>query len=165
MSSLVRVSLLGLALFTAACSVTQAPTRVPDIRVAAIEPERIALDRQVFRVRLVLSNPNPVPLRVASARLRLDVEDISAGSGELVEGFSLPAGEEGAATLRIVTDLVEQGPQFLSWLMSGDQALDYRVSGFVDLIGLGLGRVPVDERGQFRLAPSRERAGDDATAI
>jgi hypothetical protein len=153
MSRFYRASLVLLALIVVACSAARPPTRVPDFRVAAIEPEDIKLDRQVFRLRLVVTNSNTAGLRVAAARLRLDLENIVVGTGDLVEGFSLAAGEEGSASLRIVTDLARQGPQLLAWLMSGDSSLDYRVTGYVDLIGLGLGRVPVDERGRIPLAP------------
>jgi LEA14-like dessication related protein len=164
MSRLPGAAVLGVGLFITSCSWFRAPTQVPDIRIAAIEPESIGLDRQVFRMRLVLSNPNTVALRVASARLRLDLEDIVVGTGELMEGFSLPAGEEGSGSIRIVTDLFRQGPQLLTWLMSGDGTLDYRVSGYIDLVGLGLGRVRVDENGRVPLAPSRGESRD-TTAI
>ncbi|UCG72601.1 MAG: LEA type 2 family protein [Chromatiales bacterium] len=153
-------------LLLAACTAPRAPTKVPDIRVAAIDPESIGINQQVFLLRLSLVNPNDVPLRVAAARLRLDLEDLSAGTGELVDGFSLPAGEQGTATVRIETDLVSQAPQFLSWLMSGDATLDYRVTGYVDMIGLGLGRVPVDDRGIVPLRPGpRSSKRDDTVAL
>ncbi len=157
---------LVVALFVVACSLTRPPTQMPNIRIAAIEPESIGLNQQVFLLRVVLDNPNDVTLRVASATLRLDLEDLRAGTGELVEGFSLPAGEQGTATVRVVTDLVSQAPQFLSWLMSGDATLDYRVTGYFDLIGLGLGRVPVDEKGLVPLRPGpRSMKRDDTVAL
>jgi len=136
-----------------ACSLVQAPTELPDIRLNRIDARSITLDRQEFILHLALDNPNPVKLRVASAKLKLDVEEFSAGTGELLEGFDIPAGASGTASVRVVTDLVRQGPEFLQWLLSGDTGLDYRVSGYVDLVGLGLGRIPVDERGQLSLKP------------
>lgn len=166
MSRLARAWLIPVVMLAAACSVARPPTQIPEIRVAAIEPESIGIKQQVFLLRLALDNPNDVQLRVASARLRLDLEDLRAGTGELVEGFSLPAGEQGTATVRIVTDLVSQGPQFLSWLMSGDTTLDYRVTGYVDLIGLGLGRIPIDEQGLVPLqAGPRSTQRDDTVAL
>lgn len=166
MCKLARAWFIPVVLLAAACSMARAPTQIPDIRVAAIEPQSIGINQQVFLLRLALDNPNDVQLRVASARLRLDLEDLRAGTGELVEGFSVPAGEQGTATVRIVTDLVSQAPQFLSWLMSGDTTLDYRVTGYVDLIGLGLGRIPIDERGLVPLQPGpRSMKRDDTVAL
>jgi len=166
MSRFLRAWPVVIVLLATACSVVQRPTQIPEIRVAAIEPESIGLNQQVFLLRLTLDNPNDVQLRVASARLRLDLEDLRAGTGELVEGFSLPPGDQGTATVRIVTDLVSQAPQFLSWLMSGDTKLDYRVTGYFDLIGLGLGRIPIDERGLVPLRPGpRSTERDDTVAL
>lgn len=161
-----RRSLLVLAagvLVVSACSLVNPPTQVPDIRLAGIQVQSIALDRQVFVVRLALDNPNTVKLKVASARLGLNIEDIEAGTGELLEGFDVPAGESGTASVRVITNIVGQGPRYLQWLMSGDATLNYRVSGYVDLVGLGLGRIPVDERGSLQLAPPPRGARSEGT--
>lgn len=155
---------LGIVLFCSACSLVQAPTRAPEIRLASLQPERLGVQRQVFLLRLVLDNPNDVELRVAAGRLRLDIEEIRIGAGELVDGFALPANAQGAATVRIQTDLLRQAPRLLSWLMTGDGTMNYRVTGYIDLVGLGLGRLPVDERGRLPLRPARDRSGSKAVA-
>ena len=145
-----------------ACSLTR-PTQPPDIRLAGLQPERIGLTEQVFLVELRLENPNTVKLRVASGQVELEIESAPVGIGELVEGFDIPAGEQGSATVRVVTDIVANGPRFLEWLMSGDTRLDYRVIGHVDVVGFGLGRLPIDERGQFVLGPPGPRPGGAET--
>ena len=44
----------------------------------------------------------------------------------------------------------------LTSLMAGNGGLRYRVSGYVDVVGFGLGRIPVDERGRLGLpAPAQ----------
>ncbi|MGI9331445.1 MAG: LEA type 2 family protein [Gammaproteobacteria bacterium] len=147
------LGLLLLLLLASGCSLQQAPSQIPDIRIAGLSAESVGLDRQVFQLDLRLSNPNSAAIRVASGRLRLDLQDMSIGTAELVDGFSVPAGQEGLARLRVVTDLMTQAPRLLSGLMANQGSLKYRVSGYLDVIGFGLGRVPVDEVGSFSLRP------------
>lgn len=153
------------ALFVSACSLVRAPPQPPEISIASLQPEEIGIGRQVFLVQLALNNPNDVKLRVASGRLRLDFEELRAGSGELLDGFELGPGARGSASVRIETDLVSQAPQFLSWLMSGDATLDYRITGYIDVVGFGLGRLPVDERGQVPLRPPRSMDSGRTVAL
>ena len=148
-----RTGLLLLVLLAAGCSLPQEPSEMPDIRIAAVRPESIGLNRQVFQLDLALTNPNPAAIKVSSGRVRLDLQDMSVGTAELVEGFSIAAGQEGLARLRVVTDLMGEAPRLLSALMASEGTLKYRVSGYLDFIGFGLGRVPVDERGSFGLRP------------
>ena len=81
-------------LLVAGCSLTRPPTEYPELRVAAIEAERLGLNQQVFRVRLQLYNPNEVRIRVASGALTLDLEDIRVGNdrGQLLAQGTLPTG-------------------------------------------------------------------------
>lgn len=165
MSSRGRAWFLIVSLFVSACSLTRAPARAPEVRIAGLQPEQLGIHRQVFLLHLSLDNPNDVRIRVASGRLRLDIEELQAGSGELVEGFVLPPREQGTASVRIETDLVSQAPRFLGWLMSGDATLDYRITGYVDIVAFGLGRLPVDERGRLPLRPVRGNSGQDPVAL
>lgn len=148
-----RTALLLLVLLATACSLPQAPSEMPAIRIAALRPESIGLNRQVFALDLVLTNPNSAAIKVASGRVRLDLQDMSVGTAELVDGFSIGAGDEGIARLRVVTDLMGDAPRLLSGLMSSEGSLQYRVTGYLDFIGFGLGRIPVNERGSFSLRP------------
>ena len=150
-SVLVLIALLG------ACSLPEPPSEMPAIRVVNITPESLGLNRQVFQLKLGLFNPNEAKIKVASGRLRLDLEDTVLGTGELVDGFSIAGGEEGEATLRIITDLMGKAPRLLQSLMASNGGLDYRVSGYLDVVGFGLGRIPIDERGRLGL-PSRTEA-------
>ena len=156
--------LAGLALLAGllggGCSVYEPPSQVPDIQLISLQPERIGLKRQSFRLNLSLSNPNDGTIRVADGRLTLDLEDMRIGSGELIDGFSIAGGEEGVASLRIETDLMRDAPRLLQTLMASNGSLKYRVTGWVDVLGFGLGRLPVDERGRIDLtAPMPQDQG------
>ena len=43
-------------LFVGGCSVYDPPSRAPDVRLLSLQPERIGLKRQSFRLNLSLSN-------------------------------------------------------------------------------------------------------------
>lgn len=134
------------------CALFRPSLEPPDIRLRSVTLERLDLVEQVFRARLSIENPNGIAIRVSDARLSLFLEGIYLGEGRTVDGFSVPATGRQDADVRVATDLVSQAPQLLNWLLSGDQQIDYRVEGYVDLGMAGFGRLNIDEAGQVSLA-------------
>ena len=125
------------------------PTLVPEVSLYGIALERLALTEQVFRARLVVSNPNEQRLKVSSALVNLKLEGIEIGTGETVAGISVPGNGTEFVDIRIVTNLWRSAPQLWTWLNSGDATLDYRVDGVVNLGLAGLARLRIDESGQM----------------
>ena len=156
MSETGRVARVALLIATwlalSSCALIRPSLEPPDIRLRSVTLERLDVVEQVFQARLTIQNPNDTVIRVSDARLRLSLEGIYLGEGRAVEGFSVPAMGRQEADVRVVTDLLSQAPRLLNWLLSGDQQIDYRVEGYVDLGMAGFARLNIDEQGQVSLA-------------
>jgi LEA14-like dessication related protein len=134
-----------------ACSLFAPQLQPPEVLLRAVVLERLSFDEQHFRIRLRLRNPNERELRVAEARIRIRLEDVDLGEGFTLEPVSVPALGESDVEVRLATNLVAKVPEILGWLTSGDTQLDYRLTGFVDLGGVGMVRLDIDEVGQVQL--------------
>ncbi len=137
-----------IALLLASCTLP-VPELLPTLSLNGLKLESVQADEQVFVVTLGVANPNPVPLRIDGGQLALDLQGIPIGAGELVSAFSVPAEASAPAEVRIRTDLLREGPNLLQLALSGARSLDYRISGFVDPLGLRLARVNIDQTGSI----------------
>ena len=131
------------------CAIFQPELQSPEVSLSAVTLESLGLTEQVFRARLIVSNPNSIRLKVADAFVTLQLGGIDLGRGETISGVSIPARGQDHVDIRIVTNLWTSAPQLWSRLSSGDTTLDYRVNGFVNLGLSGLARLRIDESGQF----------------
>jgi LEA14-like dessication related protein len=148
----VRRRLVCLApLILGACSLFLPPLEPPEVALRAVALERFALNEQLFRIGVRMRNPNQRELRVADARVSIELEGIELGEGFTLEPLIVPALGESDMDIRLVTNLVAKAPEVLAWLASGDTQLDYRLTGFIDVGGAGGVRIKIDEVGQVRL--------------
>lgn len=131
------------------CAGLLPPVQTPEVGLSGIALESLGLTEQVFKARLVVSNPNDLKLKVSDAAVNLVLEGIDLGSGETLDGISVPANGQGIVDVRIVTNLLQSAPQLWSALSAGDGLLDYRVNGVVNLGLGGLARLRIDEAGQI----------------
>ena len=125
------------------------PVKTPEVGLSGIALESLGLTEQVFRARLLVSNPNSVQLKINNAAVTLEMEGIDLGTGETLDGISVPANGQGFVDVRIVANLLQSAPQLWSALNAGNGLLDYRVNGIVNLGPGGLARLRIDESGQL----------------
>ena len=158
-----RITAISLAALTlAGCSLFTPQMQPPQVQLQGVVPDAIGLTEQTFRVVLNLSNPNDRELRVSEARVQLELEGMEMGEGTLVEPVRLPAMGDARVEALVTTDLVSRLPGILGWIASGDTALDYRVTGFVDVGMAGMLRINIDESGRLAL-PGAMPAEKDKT--
>ena len=138
-------------LIIGACSLFLPPLDPPEVTLRAVALERLALDEQLFRVSLHLRNPNQRELRIADARVSVELEGVELGEGFTLQPLNVPALGEATMDVRVATNLVARIPDVLTWLASGDTQLDYRMTGYIDVGSSGGIRVKIDEAGQVRL--------------
>ena len=131
------------------CAGLLPPVQTPEVGLSGIALESLGLTEQVFRARLIVSNPNDLKLKVNDAAVTLQMEGIDLGSGETLDGISVPANGQGFVDVRIITNLLQSAPQLWTALNAGDGLLDYRVNGVVNLGLGGLARLRIDESGRI----------------
>ena len=146
--SFVALSAVGLAMLPG-CASLLPPLQTPEVGLSGIALESLGLTEQVFRARLVVSNPNSLQLKISNAAVSLEMEGIDLGTGETLDGISVPANGQGIVDVRIVANLLQSAPRLWSALNAGDGLLNYRVNGFVNLGAGGFARLQIDESGQI----------------
>mgnify|MGYP006377716035 FL=1 len=79
--------LLLLPLLSGGCALFKGKLEAPKVTLSGITPEKLERGSQVLRCRLLLENPNNEDLRVVGGKVRLEIDGVSAGKGETIEGF------------------------------------------------------------------------------
>ncbi|MCL4791067.1 MAG: LEA type 2 family protein [Gammaproteobacteria bacterium] len=143
--------MLLLPLLSGGCALFKGDLEVPKVTLSAVTPEKLARGSQVLRCRLLLENPNNQDLRVIGGKVRLEIDGVTAGQGETIEGFMLPALDSREVDLRVTLDLLSTLSGALRSLGSGKPALEYALQGYVDLDVKALGRLPFRSSGTIQL--------------
>ncbi len=133
------------------CALFKAKLEAPKVTLHSVTPESIGRGSQVLRCRLLLENPNDEDLRVVGGKVRLEINGESAGKGETIEGFVLPALDSREVELRVTLDLLSSLTGALRALGSGKPELAYTLQGYVDLDVKALGRLPFKTGGTIQL--------------
>ena len=141
--------LLLLPLLSGGCALFKGKLEAPKVTLSGITPEKLERGSQVLRCRLLLENPNNEDLRVVGGKVRLEIDGVSAGKGETIEGFVLPALDSKEVELRVTLDLLSSLTGALRSLGSGKPALEYTLKGYVDLDVKALGRLPFSSSGKI----------------
>lgn len=142
-----RALALAAVLATSGCALFHRNLEPPKVTLKGLTPEALTSDGQVFRTRLLLENPNDEDLKVVGGQVTLTLADVSAGRGEVIEGFVLPAYGSQEVDLRVRLDLLSVLPELVRLLTLGPGELGYELRGYVDLDVKALGRLPFRSKG------------------
>lgn len=145
-----RILLLcGLALL-GGCSGLGQKFEAPELQVVGVELQRADLLSQQLRVRLRVINPNDRRLPVKGISYQVEVAGEPFAQGESVAGFDVPA----LGSTEFDVGMTANTAGVLLRLLGGNRlgdALDYRLSGRVQLASGLLRSVPFDQKGQISL--------------
>lgn len=142
--------MLLLPLLAGGCALFKGKLEAPKVTLSGVTPEKLERGSQVLRCRLLLENPNNEDLRVIGGKVRLEIDGVSAGKGETIEGFVLPALDSREVELRVTLDLLSSLTGALRSLGSGKPELEYTLQGYVDLDVKALGRLPFKSKGTIQ---------------
>lgn len=143
--------ILLLPLLSGGCALFKSKLEAPKVTLQGVTLEKMERGNQVLRCRLLLENPNNEDLRVMGGKVRLELDGVSAGQGETIEGFVLPALDSKEVDLRLTLDLLASLSSALRSLDSGKSVLGYTLQGYVDLDVKALGRLPFRKGGTIEL--------------
>lgn len=147
-----RLCVLGLLLplLSGGCALFKGKLEAPKVTLHSVTLEKLERGSQELRCRLVLENPNNKDLKVIGGKLRLEIDGASAGKGETIESFVLPALDSKEVDLRVTLDLLSSLTGALRSLGSGKPELEYTLQGYVDLDVKALGRLPFKTGGTIK---------------
>lgn len=138
------IVLLILTSITVSCAgMTEGLVQSPRLSVTDVQIAGIQLDRQYIRLKLDITNPNPVLIPVRGFTYKLDINDIEFSSGFNETYMDIPASGKESVDFIISGDL-------LSFLMNnrirGSESVRYSLSGDIAILHSSL-RFPYHESG------------------
>jgi LEA14-like dessication related protein len=153
------VILILLAAGLASCAVIRpAP---PEVQLSGLEITDLSLSHANFLARLQLYNPNGVSIDIKSLKFTLFLNDIRVADGQSTRPLTIPAEENGEATLRLSSSFFNL-LQLTRKLQDQDQ-IAFSLDGEVRVGGLGIlsTTIPIKHEGALPLAGTLNRLRPD----
>lgn len=121
---------LGLA---QACSSLPRQLASPQVELVELRLVQAGFDGQRFVVRLLISNPNPLPLPVQFAEFDVRLAGEGLLDGYTRAPFTLPAGGAQTVDVEVFSNLISSATRLLALAQGPANALEYEVQGELTL--------------------------------
>jgi LEA14-like dessication related protein len=144
-----RLCTAMLALALAACAAVLPKLEAPRLDVVAVEMGGATLQRADIRLRLHASNPNTRAIAVRGIECTLELAEHEFAQCASDAAFTLPPNGETEFTLNVTANMNVVLQALAENL--GQNSIDYRLYGRVNLASGLLRSIPFDQRGRARL--------------
>ena len=125
--------------------------KMPDIRISALDVQRLTLQQADLLLELEVENPNGFALMLDKLDYQLKLNGIDVGGGLLKQSMEIGQGGRGVISLPLSLDLVRTGRGLYGALLGGS-GLNYEFRGAMEAAGdmpvLGGVRIPLEKRGR-----------------
>jgi len=145
------MGLLFLMTFLTACATTPLQTLSPQVRLTDFRAGEMGIMEQNFVMRLVIENPNPIPLPIVGMDYQLMLNDKEFVKGKNDNKVTVPAQGEEYVEIDIKTSLTDILQQVTSWKLATTQQLDYNLSGNVNMTDFSIA-LPFEQEGSVPLS-------------
>jgi len=144
------------------CALLYRDLAEPRVELVSIAPQQIGFSGIRLLCRLRIENPNDVKIPIRGGNFGLAVEGVQVAQGALIDGFTVAARASEMVDVVVDVDTGRSLALAMRLLGGGEQALDYALTGYIDVAIAVLGRVRIDESGSVPLngAASSRRAGE-----
>jgi LEA14-like dessication related protein len=130
-----------------ACGLTR--FEAPHLSVIKVDMVDSDLLSQRFKVRLRVQNPNDRELPVRGVSVKLELAGEQFGDGVSGERFVVPAYGEAEFDMLLTTNLASAVMRYLGKKDKGEDSVDYRLSGNVDIDKAMLHSIPFSDSGKL----------------
>lgn len=127
--------IIGAAIFvmtlgTSGCASLEDIVATPGVSLRNVHAETLEFDRQTFLLSFDVTNPNPFPLPLTEIHYGIELDGKRFASGETPARLNIPAGSDGAFSIRVEMDLISTVPDLLFSLREGfDRDIPYALEG------------------------------------
>ncbi|MBF0368146.1 MAG: LEA type 2 family protein [Magnetococcales bacterium] len=143
-----------LSLMLAGCATAPKVLDPPEISLAGLNIVKANFFEQRYRLKLLVENPNAVPLPVSAMKFQLDLDDEPIAKGIRSEPFTVPSYGEIRLSVEVTTDLFSTISRIAKIIKDRKTYLDYNIYGDVDIDLPLAGSIPFDKVGRIGIPSS-----------
>lgn len=110
---------------------TRGTLRSPDVEILEIEPEKISVSQQVFRIRIKVGNPNNEDLPVAALRGSIVLDGVDFTNIDIQKPFIVVSRGDYRVDVSSKTTLLDATRDIQKLIKNKKTALNYRLFGTV----------------------------------
>ncbi len=148
------IILAFLVLSLGACSSVNALRQIvdpPKVSLADVKLVSAGLLEQRYRLSLRVQNPNSIVIPISGLDYRVELGGSEFARGVSASSFSLPANGEDMVEIDVSTNLLDSARRVYALLKSGDDSVDYNLSGNVKVNLPFVKSLPFSRTGQVDL--------------
>jgi LEA14-like dessication related protein len=127
------IALLMMAACLMGCSSLPRQLAPPQVELAELRLLQASFDGQRFAVRLVLNNPNPVPIPVRAVEFDVRLAGEGLLNGRSLSPFTMPARGRNSVDVEVFSNLVSSVSRLLAFVQGPANGLEYEVQGELEL--------------------------------
>ena len=142
---------LPVMLATGGCAVLQQAVSPPELDLREVRLVKADLRSQHYEVVLAAHNPNSFSIGLQTIEWQLALAGHDFAEGRLALAESLPAGKSVPLTLEMQTNLLDYARHAFNQLTSGDETVEYQLTGTAQIDSPVRRSVPFDERGRIEI--------------
>ncbi len=146
--------LMAFLLASSACSSLNTLKQIvepPKVSLADVKLVSAGLLEQRYRLSLRVQNPNSVPIPINGLEYKVSLGGSEFARGVSANSFTLPATGEDVVEIDVSTNLLDSARHVYSLLKSGEDNLDYNLSGNVKVNLPFVKSLPFSRSGQVNL--------------
>lgn len=148
------IMLVFVVLSLGACSSLNTMRQIvdpPRVSLTDVKLVSAGLLEQRYRLSLRVQNPNSVAIPVSGLDYKVELGGSEFARGVSASSFSLPANGEDVVEIDVSTNLLDSARRVYALIKSGDESVDYNLSGNVKVNLPFVKSLPFSRTGQVDL--------------
>jgi len=110
----------------------------PKVSLENVQLVKMGLSEQVYRLRLLIKNPNSFPLPIQNLNYKLFINNQEFAKGLSNKSVTIPSLGEGYLETDISSNLADVIEGWGQWFSLAKQTLDYRITGNIGVTSFAI---------------------------
>ncbi|MDQ7089954.1 MAG: LEA type 2 family protein [Methylococcales bacterium] len=110
----------------------------PKVNLDKVQLVKMGITKQVYRLRLLIKNPNSFPLPIQNLNYQLFINDQEFAKGTSNDAVTIPAGGEGFLETDVSSNLADVIDGWGQWFSLAKRTLDYKITGDIGVTSFAI---------------------------
>ncbi|MEL7451461.1 MAG: LEA type 2 family protein [Pseudomonadota bacterium] len=139
------------AALSSGCATIMENIQTPTVQLVGLQLVEAGLLEQKYRLTLSVDNPNSISLPIKGLNYSVSLAGIDFATGEAPRSFSIAGNSASEVEVDVSTNLVDSLRRLADWFSGAPKALDYELTGEVQVDIPFVGAVPFSESGSINI--------------
>lgn len=140
-----------MALMAAGCSTLTGSIETPTVKLVGLQLIEAGLLEQRYGLTLRVNNPNAISLPIKGISYSVKLAGVDFATGQTPRAFRVGSYGDSLVDIEVSTNLLDTVRRLKDWFSDSPDAMDYELTGKVQVDLPFVGAVPFSESGRINL--------------